>query len=184
MEIDAFTAGVEPGGLNSTKDIKILCCYLLSLVKKTVTHEQLVEALTVSGLVNYFEVAGAISELLMMGNLIQDEDGYSLSASGLAIANTLGNDLPLSVREKAYSELNDLIEYDAKSKQISVDIEEHSNYFKVYCTLNDDYAGEIYSTSITVPDRKTANTVRRNFIIHSEELFRITAETLVGESLN
>ena len=76
MEVDAFTAGVEPGGLNSTRDIKILCCYLLNYVNQPVQHEQLVEALTVTGLVNYFEVASAISELLMMGNVIQDENGY------------------------------------------------------------------------------------------------------------
>ena len=63
MERDAFTAGVEPGGLNSTNEIKILCCYLISEMQRPVPHDLLVEALTVSGLVNYFEVASAISEL-------------------------------------------------------------------------------------------------------------------------
>ena len=117
MEMDAFTAGVEPGGLNSTKDIKILCCYLLNYVNKPVQHEQLVEALTVSGLVNYFEVASAISELLLLGNIIQDENGYTISRSGIEIANTLGSDLPLSVREKASLELKDLIDYESKSNR-------------------------------------------------------------------
>ena len=183
MEIDAFTAGVEPGGLSSTKDIKILCCYLLSLISKPVSHEQLVEALTVSGLVNYFEVASAISELLLLGNIIQDEDGYTLSPSGKQIAQTLGNGLPRSVREKAFDELNDLLEYEAKSKQINVDIEEVDSFYRVHCSLNDDYSGEIYSTTLTVPDRKTANTVRRNFINNSEQLYRVTAETLTGQSM-
>ena len=182
MELDAFTAGVEPGGLNSTKDIKILCCYLLNYVNRPVQHEQLVEALTVTGLVNYFEVASAISELLLMGNIVQDEAGYSISPSGIEIASTLGNDLPLSVREKAALELKDLIDYEAKSKQINVDIDELNGFFKVTCTLKDDYSGEIYSTSLTVPDRKSAISIRRNFISHSEELYRITTETLIGES--
>ena len=183
MEVDAFTAGVEPGGLNSTRDIKILCCYLLNYVNQPVQHEQLVEALTVTGLVNYFEVASAISELLMMGNVIQDENGYSLSPSGVEISNTLGQDLPLSVREKASLELKDLIDYESKSKQIDVRIDEIDGFFKVICTLKDDYSVELYSVSLTVPDRKTAISIRRNFISQSEGLYRITTEILTGETL-
>lgn len=182
MEMDAFTAGVEPGGLNSTKDIKILCCLLLNCVNQPVQHEQLVEALTVSGLVNYFEVASAISELLLMGNIVQDENGYAISQSGIEIANTLGNDLPLSVREKAFLELKDLIDYESKSKQINVQIDEADGFYKVTCVLKDDYSGELYSTSLTVPDRKTAISIRRNFVSHSEELYRITTEILIGET--
>ena len=32
---DAFSAGVEPGGLYSSKDIKILICYMLSRGRRT-----------------------------------------------------------------------------------------------------------------------------------------------------
>jgi len=182
MEVDAFTAGVEPGGLNSTRDIKILCCYLLHYVNQPVRHEQLVEALTVTGLVNYFEVASAISELLMLGNIVQDENGYSLTASGLEISNALGNDLPLSVREKASLELKDFIDFESKSKQIDVQIDEVDNFYKVTCTLKDDYSIDLYSISLTVPDRKTAILIRRNFISKSEELYKITTENLIGET--
>jgi hypothetical protein len=106
-----------------------------------------------------------------------------LSPSGVEISNTLGKDLPLSVREKASLELKDLIDYESKSKQIDVQIDEIDGFYKVTCTLRDDYSVELYSVSLTVPDRKTAISIRRNFISQSEGLYRITTEILTGETL-
>ena len=180
MDRDAFTAGVEPGGLNSTNEIKILCCFLVDQMKKAVPHDLLVEALTVSGLVNYFEVASAISELLVHGNLVQDEAGYVLSDSGKQISRTLGGDLPVTVREKAQSELQDLMNYYSKSEQIEVQILDYEYGYKVVCVLNDAVIGEIFSTTIYVPDRKTAVLVRNNFIDNSEKVYREMLHTLTG----
>ena len=184
MERDAFTAGVEPGGLNSTNEIKILCCYLISEMQRPVPHDLLVEALTVSGLVNYFEVASAISELLFHGNLIQEEAGYIVSDSGKQISDTLSRDLPLSVKEKSISELKDLMSYFSKSEQIDVQILDYEYGFKVVCVLNDDVIGEIFSTTLYVPDRETAVTDRKHFIDNSEKLYRNTLYSLTGKTLD
>ena len=87
------------------------------------------------------------------------------------------------ITEEEAKELKDLIDYESKSKQIDVRIDEIDGFFKVICTLKDDYSVELYSVSLTVPDRKTAISIRRNFISQSEELYRITTEILTGETL-
>ena len=182
MSRDAFVAGTEPGGLNSTDDIKILCCYLLWKLNRPISHDLFFSALTETGLVNYFELASAISDLLMSGNLIQDEEGYSLSNTGIQIASTLGSNLPRTVCEKALEETSTLLDFSRKNEQNTVQIQEASNGFEVTCSLHDDIVGSLFTLSVFVPSRKEAMTVRKNFIQKSEEIYRQLMTDLTGES--
>ena len=64
MAKDTFSEGIAPGGLRDRADIKLLVCYLLKTLKKSLTRTQINEILGEYSVANYFEVNGAISELI------------------------------------------------------------------------------------------------------------------------
>ncbi|MBQ9959906.1 MAG: DUF4364 family protein [Oscillospiraceae bacterium] len=183
MANDAFTAGVVPGGLNSHSDVKILLCYLLRVLDCAVGHDELVNALTERGLVNYFEITGSLAELQDAKHILQTDEGYSVTDTGRQIAEMLGDDLPLTVRERAVEEVRYALNYANKKRENQVEIRETANGFEVECTVSDEAAGPLFSLTLYVPGRKAANTVRKNFIEKAEELLRANISLLTGESL-
>ena len=78
MEFDAFTGGIELGGLRNRDDIRLLICYILKSVDTPLTRQMLNDAMQEDGLANFFEVGQAIEELLKTGNItadiLEDED--------------------------------------------------------------------------------------------------------------
>ena len=184
MPQDAFTAGVVPGGLNSHSEVKILVCYLLGQLQQTLPHDALVNSLTAKGLVNYFELAGSLSELLAAGHIQQGEEGYSATETGLQIAEMLGSDLPLTVRERALEEVRYAVNYARKRKQNQVKISETDNGFSVTCTITDEAAGPLFSLTVYAATRKEALTIGNNFVDKAEELLRNSLSLLTGEQLS
>ena len=63
MEFDAFTGGVDFGGLRTKNDIKILICYMLCTLDAPFSKEDVVQVLQEQALANYFEINDAFSSL-------------------------------------------------------------------------------------------------------------------------
>ena len=102
MKQDAFSAGVEPGGLWHKNDIRILLCYILASVNAPLSRQDLTRIIQEKGLANYFEVEDALASLLTQGNIAQDQEGRcTVTPAGREIADSLDATLPLSVRDKA-----------------------------------------------------------------------------------
>ena len=70
LDLNAFTAGVEPGGLTHGYEIKILVCYLLEQIGTGMTFTQISDALLHRSLVNYFELANALN--VSLDQLLKD----------------------------------------------------------------------------------------------------------------
>ena len=86
MEFDAFTGGIELGGLRNRDDIRLLICYILKSVDTPLTRQMLNDAMQEDGLANFFEVGQAIEELLKTGNITADildgEEDKSVKVKG------------------------------------------------------------------------------------------------------
>ena len=50
MNHDAFSAGVEPGGLYSSQEIKILICYMLAGVDEPLPRQSVLEIIATGGM--------------------------------------------------------------------------------------------------------------------------------------
>lgn len=105
MELyDAFTEGVEPGGLRNRNEIKTLICYLVSHLDTPITKGQLNNIICEEGLANYFELNQALSEVIENGN-VRTGDGEDpelyITEIGKQNTSTLEKDLPYTVRESA-----------------------------------------------------------------------------------
>ena len=140
MEFDAFDAGIELGGLRSRDDIKLLVCYLVKSVDgltKTILNETMQE----SGLANYFEVNGALSELVRYGNITveytDDDEVLYITENGRDAAETLETNLPKTVREKAINSAIRLMTLARRQQENRIDVEKTEKGFNVTFTLAD-----------------------------------------------
>ena len=69
LEYDAFDEGIEPGGLRSRNEIKVLICYLLKSIDQPISKQLINEILQENGLANYFEINQAVIDLVKAGSL-------------------------------------------------------------------------------------------------------------------
>ena len=179
--VDAISAaGYQPGS-----EIKIALDAAASEWCKNGSYIQPKSGRTMTsdGLVNYFEIAGALSELQEAGHILQADNGYRITETGKQIAAMLGDDLPLTVRERALEEVRYAVDYALKKQQNLVEIRDTENGFEVECTVSDEAAGPLFSVTMYAPSRKAALTIRQNFIEKAEELLRYNISLLTGEEL-
>ena len=66
---EGFRAGVEPGGLTTDYEIKMLICYVLSELGRPMPISAMIETFVGEGLANYFETASAASGLVKSGHI-------------------------------------------------------------------------------------------------------------------
>ena len=184
MDNNAFTAGVVPGGLTNYTEIKIMICYLLGALGQPFHHDDMLEALAGQGYANYFESAGALSDLLDAGHIAQDIDGrYTLRPSGSEIAQVLLDDLPVTVRERVLFRARELARLRRNQKSHRADITETENGFHVRCAVTDTAGHELFALELDAPSRSMAQRIRDNFVAHAEGIMRYCITTLTEEEL-
>lgn len=181
MDTNAFTGGVEPGGLWNQNDIRILLCYILSSVNGPLSGESLSQIVQEKALANYFEVGDALAALLNQGNVNKDEKGlYTVTPAGREIADSLDATLPLSVRDKALEAALRLMADSRARRENRVEIEETENGFRITCHISGG-AMELMSISLYAPDRRQAQLIERNFYRDPEGVYKLLLSALTGD---
>ena len=179
MNNNAFSSGIEPGGLTDKNQIKILICYMIKCVDSGLTGKQIADILSADGLVNYFETLQAVNELASLGHIYEKNQLYSLSKSGESIVSELDTALPISVRDKAVHSAMQAARIYQNCKDNSAVICENENGFDVICEVKD--RGHLMMRSvIAVPDKLQAEMIKERFIknpafIYSSTLLLYTA---------
>jgi len=180
---DAFTAGVEPGGLNNTQEIRILLCYMLHTLAQPIKRDDLLDILLGRGMTNYFDTQDAIEELLRKGHLVQDEEQYlTVSSTGSQIGDSLSMRVPYTLRERAVESALQLLKRRRIEKENTVDIRplDHGGY-EVTCTVLDQER-KLMSTTLWVADKWQADTIKEQFLTDPTTLYRGTLAVLTGDT--
>lgn len=188
MKFDAFSAGIEPGGLRNTKEIRILICYLLVSVNAPFRKEDIIEILQENGLANYFEITTALSDLIEKGNIVLENDVCSPGESAKMIAKQLDSTIPTAVRQRTLSAALRLLSKVKREQENAVEINHTDLGFQVICHISGGDM-ELMSLSLYVPDLQQANLVKQNFqkdpdIVYRAMLAAVTKdEKLMMETL-
>lgn len=186
MEVNAFSEGIEPGGLKMGYEIKILLCYLLRNIKERLTLSQINEALLKRGLVNYFELADAMSELLESGNIVicgtteNDEEQYELTPLGERASDEFSGTLPLAVREKALESAQNLLERQKNAAENIVTIDKVKDGYMVNMIIS-DIGSDLLNLSVFMPTDTEAEAVKRQFIRDPLLIYKGTLALLTGD---
>ncbi len=182
MKQDAFSAGVEPGGLWHKNDIRILLCYILSSVGAPLARRDLIQIIQEKGLANYFEVEDALATLLDQGNISQEEDGYyTVTPAGKEIANSLDATLPLSVRDKALEAAFTMLSQARAQRENRVDLQETERGLQITCHISGGEM-ELMAISLYVPDKAQAEMVKERFHKDPEGIYQLVLAALTGDT--
>lgn len=183
MNFDAFTGGVEPGGLRTKNEIRILICYLLTSIETPLAKKDLVSIAAANGLANYFELADAIAEMTENGIItVSGENGELCSPTETArmISKQLDSELPPTVRRKALAAALDLLAKEKRERENHVEITREGKGYRVACHIS---GGEVdmMNFSLSVPDLAQANVVKENFQQSPETVYRMMLALVTGE---
>lgn len=185
MEQEGFRAGVEPGGLTKAYEIKMLLCYLLNSVGEPMTFSQINEACRKDGLVNYFELAEALGELVGNAHLEREQsaqgDIYSLTGRGREAAASFAKSIPLSVREKAEKAAKIALTRDRRLREVRIAEEKVEDGYRLTLSIP-DLSTELMSVSLFVPTKKESAQIKRQFINDPEFIYKSILSLLTGNS--
>ena len=182
MKQDAFSAGVEPGGLWHKNDIRILLCYILASVNAPLSRQDLTRIIQEKGLANYFEVEDALASLLTQGNIAQDQAGRcTVTPAGRAIADSLDATLPLSVRDKALEAAFTLLAQAKAQRENRVDLTKTKRGYQITCHISDGEM-DLMAISLYVPDKAQAKMVRERFYRDPEGVYKLVLASLTGDT--
>lgn len=163
MDFDAFTAGIEDGGLRSSSTITILVCYILANCKEKITTKNIIEALTEGKIANYFEVSNAVSKMIKKGHFSEDENGYLVISEDCKFAvDIVEKDLPLTVREKSIALVRKLAAREIYKKENRVEIKEGEYGYEITLHVS-DVDKDFMVLTLNVPTIAQAELIRDKF---------------------
>lgn len=180
MQADAMNAGVNPGGLQSRTEIRVLICYILDNIDSPVPLDIVKEQLHFEGIANFFEVSYAITELEESKHIIATADEnkkhfYSITDEGRNVARTLAPGLPLSVKDNSLNIAKNIVKRVVNEHQNRVSIEKSKFGTHVTCTVMENEL-ELASVKLLVPDEETALAVKERFLNNpAQTLLNITS---------
>ena len=152
---DAFSAGVEPGGLRNRNEIKVLIAFLLKNTERGLSRRQLMEVIQREGLANYFEASQALESLIEGGSVEPEE-------------------LPRAVRDKALTTAEELLKQERRMRETPVEIIPLENGCNVKFIFND-----LMTLTLYVADTEQAQSVKEKILADPESLYSAVIEQLM-----
>ncbi len=185
MDFDAFTEGIEPGGLRNRSEIGVLICYLLEYIGQPFSKDELIELIQDNGFANYFETANSLSELIKNKNIEYTDENQQLiktTKNGRLIASQLNTSLSLTIRQRAAA---------AASVLLKMKKTEHENPVKIKRAEGGGYNIELritdgmrnlMSLTLFVPDISEANHIKTSFHKNPERLYSVVLAAVTGDN--
>ena len=166
-QYDAFSAGVETGGLFHIDEIKTLICYLLRKVDRPLSSEQIRETLVSQGLANYFDVSESVSDLLRTGivtaDYIDEQEVLHLTPIGENASMELLRDIPKSVREQALSAVLEALAKERNAQETKIDVEPCGSGYNVTFRVADNDE-DLMRITLYAADTAQVERMKDNFL--------------------
>lgn len=166
-QYDAFSAGVDSGGLFHTDEIKTLICYLLRKVDFPLSSEQIRQILVSQSLANYFDVSESVSELLRAGimtaDFVGEQEQLRLTEIGEDYSMELLRGIPKSVREQALSAALEAVAKVRNAEQTKIDVEPCGSGFNVTFRVA-DRDEDLMRITLYAADRAQVERMKDNFL--------------------
>lgn len=180
---DVFTAGVQPGGLNTSQEIKILLCYMLRTVNCAMPRDEVVDIIVGGGMANYFDTEDAIEELLRLQHLLTDDErNIATTVTGNEIGDSLSMRIPYTLRERSVAAALQLLKRKKTEQDNKVDIRRlEDGGCEVTCSILDQ-GKPLLSVAIRVADEHQAAQIKEHFLTDPSYLYRANLAVLIGDA--
>ena len=190
MDFDALTGGIEPGGLRTKNEIRLLICYLLAGIDAPLAKRDIVQIMQENKLANYFEVMDALAEMIETktvdttekNQLEQPEDCVCCNETTRSIARQLDTALPLSVRDRAVTAALELLARAKRQHENQVDLIHTEHGYQVICHISGGKM-ELMAITLYVPDLRQAQLVKENFQKNPQRIYSILLSSLTDNHI-
>ena len=181
---DVFRAGVEPGGLTTDYELKMLICYILHHIDRPMPISALIEVFVKEGIGNYFETASAASSLVKNGHIAvetsQDNQRcYVATPLGTSAAETFEKDLPLSVRDRALEAAQRYFVIQERRTQNKTDIKKVHDGYLLTLTIK-DVGSDLLTLTILLPDLTSCEQIKTRFLSDPIVVYKGVVALLTG----
>lgn len=171
LEFDAFTGGIEDGGLRSSSAIEILACYILANCSEKITAQNIIDAMVIGKIANYFEISNAIAKMIKNGKFIEDKDGYLIITDDCRFAvEIVENDLPITIRERSVEIVRKIVKREIDAKENKATIEKVNDQFRITMHVSDKDR-DFMVLSLYTPSEAQAEVIRDKFREHPAEIY-------------
>ena len=177
-EFDAFTKGVDAGGLRSRNQIKLIIEYLAMYLSEPLTSDVVIESLTVSALANYFETTQAVEELVSSGNLTRNENNeLTITKKGSDSLRELMDGIPASVRETAMTSASVIQLRKRNEGAANASIVKNGEAYEVVCKImhRDTVLVEL---KLHADDYEQARKIKESFVESPEKIYEAVVSLL------
>ena len=169
-------------------DVKIFILCLLSSIGYPLTYDEAHDVSVQDGQVSAFDYIEAFDELIESENLVRQkvdgkgEDLIVVSAKGKYVAETLGETLPASIREKTLKNALRHLSFKKRGTKISSEATKlpHGKYeFK--CSIKDD-EGDIMELKLLIDNPRQLDKTMHNFENKTEHIYKGIVSLLAGDA--
>ena len=152
-----------PGFIRDELDLKLLVLYIMSKAAAPLTFLQLLDLALCDAGVNYFSLTQAVDHMVETGQLVKEEERYSLTEKGRRNSEICQNSLPYSVRMHCDENLVRVNQDLRRQAQVQTAITDHE---EGTCTLRlrlNDVGSPLLDLELLVPDRPQAIAMSQRF---------------------
>ena len=178
LRFDAFTAGIQDGGLRSVSSISLIVCYIIANINGRVTADNITQTMDEGMFANHFEVADAISKLKRNGVISEDENGVlTLLNDSRANIELIEMDLPLTVRENSIKLCQKIIAKEKYRRENKVEIIPANGGFKVNLNVSDKDT-DFLSLNLFASTKEQAEIIKEKFISDPIKVYETLIEAI------
>ncbi len=170
--MDGDIAHIE---VNSLHSVKILLCYLLNKLNVPITHDELLEIISDSEIINYFYFTDAVTVLAETGAIIVSEkDGkkvYTIGEKGKMSAEFFADNVPGIFRERLMTAALRYMSVKRRNAIVDNTITDAPNG----CYLNTvikDSGFDLLKMSVYAPDSEQAEFMKNKIFADPVEFYR------------
>ena len=177
---DAFTAGVRPGGLTNSTEIRLLLCYLVKNAGP-ITRAEIENALMEEALVNYFEIGSCLDDIARQQLVTVEGDRYTITDKGRRNGEICESSLAFSVRKKCDRNLAKVNAVLRRNAQVRSELLPREDGGVTLRLILDDDKGNLMTLDLLAVSEDQANQLADQFRLHPEALYENILQTLLGE---
>ena len=184
MNFDAFSGGIEPGGLRNKSDIGILICYMLHNINSPFPEDDIIDIIQENSIANYFETRAAIAELVRCGNIEYADDNkknLQITDNGILISSQLYNTVSVTVRQKTIGAIMRLAAQKKLEKENPVTVSQaDGGGYNVNFRITDGMR-DLMSLTLFVPNIDEVRTVKNNFYQRTDKIYSAVLASVIGD---
>lgn len=165
MEFDALEGGVY-GGLVTKENIKLLICYIINNINRSLPRDEFCSEMHAEGIANYFELAEAFNDLNSKQLIVESQENkgeFDLSPTGYSTIKQLKENIPLPIRERAFYATVKMLRRFKYREQTKVEAEAlGGGEYLLSCSIVEGDK-EMMTIRLNVPDFETAQKAKNIF---------------------